>query len=106
MPTSAHRIPSFVKFAVFTLHFLLDCAVTTYAQYTDNLIHESRQNVPNGFKPLHIAPSDTILELKIALAQANPSGLEQVLYDVSTPNSVNYGQYLSKEEVRHSDYRF
>lgn len=58
-----------------------------------------RDAAPISFSLAGTASTDDPLTLKIALAQGNPSGLEDALYDVSTPSSPNYGQHLSKEEV-------
>lgn len=58
-----------------------------------------REAPPAGFTLTEPASPDTILKLRIALAQSNPTGLEDALYDVSTPSSSNYGQFLTKEEV-------
>ncbi|KAF9814027.1 hypothetical protein IEO21_05330 [Rhodonia placenta] len=58
-----------------------------------------REAPPAGFTLTEPASPDTILKLRIALAQSNPTGLEDALYDVSTPSSSNYGQFLTKEEA-------
>ena len=58
-----------------------------------------RDAAPTSFTLAGTASADQPLTLKIALTQSNPSGLEEVLYDVSTPSSPNYRQHLSKEEV-------
>ncbi|KAL6298313.1 family S53 protease [Sparassis latifolia] len=61
--------------------------------------HEKRDGVPTGFALVGPAPPDTVLDLRLALVQSNPAGLEQALYDVSTPSSANYRKYLTKEEA-------
>ncbi|KAI0040880.1 subtilisin-like protein [Auriscalpium vulgare] len=62
-------------------------------------LHEHRDAVPNGFTSKGPAPGDTVLKLRIALKQTDIAGLQDVLMDVSTPSSANYGQHLSLEEV-------
>jgi len=62
-------------------------------------VHDRRDSVPAGFTLIDAASPDTVLDLRIALAQSNPAGLEEALYDVSTPSSPNYGQHLSKAEA-------
>ncbi|GBE83676.1 Tripeptidyl-peptidase sed3 [Sparassis crispa] len=62
-------------------------------------LHEKRDGVPTGFALVGPAPPATVLDLRLALVQSNPAGLEQALYDVSTPSSVNYRKYLTKEEA-------
>lgn len=58
-----------------------------------------RDSPPSGFSWTSLATPDTVLNLKFALAQSDPAGLEQALYDVSDPKSANYGKHLTKEEV-------
>lgn len=70
------------------------------SKFSDLVIHESIPSAPNGFTRLSDAPSDKTLNLRIALANSNITGLENMLYAVSTPSSPMYGQHLSKEEVR------
>lgn len=62
-------------------------------------IHERRDSPPAGYALTGAASPDTVLNVRIALAQSNPAGLEEALYDVSTPSSPNYGKHLSKQEV-------
>ncbi|KAI0769638.1 family S53 protease [Trametes elegans] len=62
-------------------------------------VHEAREDVPDGFVHSGSAPQDTVLNLRLALVQSDPAGLEKALLDVSTPSSDLYGQHLSKEEV-------
>lgn len=56
-------------------------------------------NIPAGFT--YVGPQDasTVLSIRLAMVQSNPGGLEEALYDVSTPSSPVYGQHLSKEEA-------
>lgn len=63
-------------------------------------IHEFVEKIPAGFKLKGPASSDEVLKLRIALVQSDPTGLINKLMDVSTPSSGNYGQYLTKEDVR------
>lgn len=54
---------------------------------------------PRGWIQGTRAPPDHLLELRIALPQANFHVLEQHLYEVSDPEHTRYGQHLSKTEV-------
>ena len=63
-------------------------------------VHEAREDVPDGFSLQGAASPDTTLKLRLALVQSDFAGLEERLYDVSTPSSANYGNHLSKAEVR------
>ncbi|KAH9940518.1 family S53 protease-like protein [Epithele typhae] len=44
-------------------------------------------------------PTDTVLTVKVQVAQNDIAGLEKALMDVSTPGNALYGQHLTKEEV-------
>lgn len=61
--------------------------------------YDRRANIPAGFT--YVGPQDasTVLSIRLAMVQSNPGGLEEALYDVSTPSSPVYGQHLSKEEA-------
>ena len=61
-------------------------------------VHET-QVLPEGFSSRGAASPDTMLNLRLALAQTNPDGLVQSLMDVSTPGNALYGQHLTKEQV-------
>ena len=69
-------------------------------------VHESRASVPASFTKTGTPSPDTILTFRVALAQTDPDGLTDALYDVSTPSSANYGNHLTKEEVRLSRVSF
>ena len=69
---------------------------------SDMVVRDSKSAVPSGFELVATAPADQTIPLRIALVQNNIAGLEEALYDVSTPGSANYGNHLSKEEVHNS----
>lgn len=75
------------------------CALVSYGEGADVAPHESLVNVPSGFSNRGPAPSNTTLDLRFALRPNNLSGLETVLYDISNPDSSNYGKHLSRQEV-------
>ena len=62
-------------------------------------IHESRTAAPIGFSRVGPAEATGVLNLRLGLVSSNVDKLIEVLYDVSTPSSANYGQHLSKSEV-------
>lgn len=64
------------------------------------MLHEQRDNIPDGFVKSGSAPPDQVLNFRLGLVQGDMATLEQRLYAVSTPSSPEYGQHLSKEEVR------
>jgi tripeptidyl-peptidase-1 len=65
------------------------------------LAPEERDTTPDGFSRVGPSPGDKILNLRLALTPNNIDGLYDSVYDVSTPGSPRYGQYLSKGEVKH-----
>lgn len=65
-------------------------------------LHESRDGVPEGFVASGKPDPSTQLNLRIALVQNDPAGLEKALMDVSTPSSALYGQHLSKVSSSHA----
>ena len=66
------------------------------------VLHEQRSGAPEGFFKVGAAPTDKVLNLRLALENSDMAGLEKMLYAVSTPGSELYGQHLSKEEVDQS----
>lgn len=74
---------------------------TTYARVLARSmqVHEVRDAVPAGFIRNGPANPETVLDLRLALVQSDITGLHKALYDVSTPSSPKYGQYLTKAEV-------
>ncbi|EJF62249.1 tripeptidyl peptidase A [Dichomitus squalens] len=64
-------------------------------------VHKVKENVvsPRGWTKRAPAPSDHIIELRIALPQPKFDVLEKHLYEVSDPFHERYGQHLTKEEV-------
>ena len=65
-------------------------------------LHESSKNVPQGFTAVGPAPLQSMISLRLALAQSNADGVVDALYSVSDPSSPQYGQHKTKEEVGHS----
>ncbi|KAG9317808.1 peptidase S8/S53 domain-containing protein [Chiua virens] len=66
---------------------------------TPHKIKESIKVPPRGWFRQGPAPSDHLIELKIALPQPHFPILEEHLWEVSNPKHDRYGAYLSKEET-------
>ena len=81
------------------LSLLLPCLSSSTLAQRNLQIHESRQDAPGGYTRTGPADPDTVLTLYLSLVQSDYDGLIDALYDVSTPSSAHYGQYLSAEEV-------
>ncbi|KAF9063243.1 family S53 protease-like protein [Rhodocollybia butyracea] len=80
---------------------LLSGIATTIAAPTRRsmVVHESRE-LPLYFAHAGAPNPDTTLNLRIALTANDRNGLEQKLWDVSTPGSALYGQHLSFDETK------
>ncbi|KAI0341890.1 subtilisin-like protein [Trametopsis cervina] len=61
--------------------------------------HESRRSLPPHWEQSHRAPSHAVLPLRIALAQNNLHRLEELLLEVSHPDSEKYGDHWSATKV-------
>ena len=68
-------------------------------------VHDKRTEAPSAFAAKGAAYPDTMLNLRIQLAQTDIAGLEDALMAVSTPGNALYGQHLTKEEVSAHRYR-
>lgn len=62
-------------------------------------VKESIVAPPQGWIEHAPAPSNYVLQLRIALLQPHFPILEQHLWEVSDPSHVRYGDYLSREET-------
>ncbi|TFK41781.1 peptidase S8/S53 domain-containing protein [Crucibulum laeve] len=62
--------------------------------------HEKRSHIPPGWSHLRKPDASTVIPLRFALKQSNIDKLDQMLQDVSHPESANYGQYWSPAQIR------
>jgi tripeptidyl-peptidase-1 len=63
------------------------------------VVHESRSAPPPGFVRQGVAPENTMLTLRLALASNDVAGLEEKLMSLATPGSSAFRQWLSMDEV-------
>jgi subtilase family serine protease len=63
------------------------------------IIHERVDQVSPEFTDLGPPEHNTILNLRINLVSNDLAGLDKTLNEISTPSSVTYGNWLSKEQV-------
>ncbi|KAJ7696989.1 subtilisin-like protein [Mycena rosella] len=77
---------------IFLLHSAVRCQF---------LILEKRGDPPAGFSRIGPTPVDQVLNLRLALTQGNITGLQDTIYEISTPGNPRYGQYLTQDEVNH-----
>jgi tripeptidyl-peptidase-1 len=81
-----------------SITFLLLLATAVHAGFS---VVEKRNSPPPGFSRIGPTSPDKVLSFRLALTQANIAGLQDTVYELSTPGNSRYGQYLTKEEVRH-----
>ncbi|KAJ7911828.1 family S53 protease [Mycena leptocephala] len=75
---------------------LVSFVVTVWSEFS---VLERRNSPPPGFSLIGPAPDDQILGLRLALTQGNIFGLQDTVYEISTPGNPRYGQYLTQDEV-------
>ncbi|KAF3932549.1 Aorsin [Dactylellina cionopaga] len=68
--------------------------------YTKYTVHESRQHLPQGWHRDSRLSGDVPISFKIGLTQANLHRGEELLLQVSHPDSPSYGQHWTPDEVR------
>ena len=81
------------------LSVLVSCALASPA-LRNMVVHEQIHTAPEGFAAKGPADATQMLNMRIALKQTNIEGLQEKLMAVSDPASAEYGQHLTKEEVR------
>ncbi|TFL04400.1 Pro-kumamolisin, activation domain-containing protein, partial [Pterulicium gracile] len=59
-----------------------------------------RSAPPEGFAVVSAAPQGETITFRISLPQKSFPGLEKALYAASTPGSKQFGQYLTKDQVK------
>lgn len=86
-----------MRYSLLSIAALVASAFT--APSARHVIHEKRSTIPNGwYEESRLEPS-TVLPMKIALTQANIDRLEELLMEVSHPESEKFGQHWSAKQV-------
>ena len=63
------------------------------------VLHEKRAQEPSGWTRERRVDPDYILPLRIGLTQSNLHRIEEMLLDVSHPESPNYGKHYKPEQI-------
>ncbi|KAJ7135549.1 family S53 protease-like protein [Mycena epipterygia] len=79
---------------------LIVLSIVAWASAGPMIVHESRSAPPLGFVRQGVAPDNTMLTLRVALASSDVAGLEAKLLSLATPGSPEFRQWLSMDEVR------
>ncbi|KAG9312210.1 peptidase S8/S53 domain-containing protein [Chiua virens] len=80
------------------------CLSLGLAVYSDpvlsrSTLHERRSHIPSGWHVSRKHHLSATIPLRFALIQSNLENLEELLYDVSHPDSPNYGKHWSAAKV-------
>jgi tripeptidyl-peptidase-1 len=62
-------------------------------------LHERRSHIPPGWARARKHDTSAAIPLRFALVQPNLENIEKYLYDVSHPNSPNYGKHWTASQV-------
>ncbi|KAJ7453111.1 hypothetical protein FB451DRAFT_1185367 [Mycena latifolia] len=62
------------------------------------LVLEKRYEALSGFSCVGPALADQVLNLRLTLTQRNIAGLQDTVYEMSTPGNARYGHYLTQDE--------
>ncbi|EWC48769.1 hypothetical protein DRE_00074 [Drechslerella stenobrocha 248] len=77
----------------------LAAALPAYSS-ADYVVHESRTSLPQGWQRDSRLAADAKVPVKIGLAQANLHRGEELLLQISHPDSPMYGKHWTPEQVR------
>ncbi|OAX31272.1 hypothetical protein K503DRAFT_703937, partial [Rhizopogon vinicolor AM-OR11-026] len=86
---------------VLSFSFILGLAVCAIADPTVSSwkLHEKRSHIPAGWIRARKHHPSASIPLRIALTQSNIQDIEAFLYDVSHPDSHNYGHHWSPARI-------
>lgn len=65
----------------------------------DHVLHEKRNMGSSAWQKRNAVPADMVLPMRIGLKQTNIHRGHDLLMDVSSPSSPNFGKYYTAEEV-------
>ncbi|CCM05401.1 uncharacterized protein FIBRA_07617 [Fibroporia radiculosa] len=80
---------------------VLCLSVANVSASSSRVVHESRSGIPSGWVPVRRAEANSVLPLRIGLAQPNLENMEAYIMDVSHPESPNFGKHWSPAKVAH-----
>ncbi|KAJ3529606.1 hypothetical protein NM688_g7833 [Phlebia brevispora] len=90
---------SFCILVAAALLFALAFAKRHHGHRAEMTLHEYITSIPPGFVDNGPADPNSVLDLRIALAQSGKDGLIEMFHNVSMPGHPSFGQYLSSEDV-------
>lgn len=69
------------------------------ASHGPSTLFKQLKAVPTSWQSQGPADKDVLIKAQIGLRQSNMKGLEKKLLDISHPDSPNYGNWLSDDEI-------
>ncbi|TFK33637.1 subtilisin-like protein [Crucibulum laeve] len=91
---------TFTRKAVLQALFFVSHSLAGVALSNEPFVkRDSLNNIPQGWKFHGPAPLDDEITLRIGLKQHGVDELVGTLYEISDPENIRYGEYLTKEEV-------
>ncbi|OAX31677.1 hypothetical protein K503DRAFT_60000, partial [Rhizopogon vinicolor AM-OR11-026] len=89
------------SFLLPVLSFTLGLAASVIADPTISpwKLHEKRTHIPVGWTRTQKHEPSASIPLRFALSQSNIQDIETLLYDVSRPDSPNYGKHWSPGQI-------
>ena len=90
------------------MHFLSlftvgSLAVSAFsAPNVPHTVHEKRDRIPLGWRKGERLQSHELLPMRIALTQSNMDRLEELLMEVSHPDSPSFGKHYTPQEIAHT----
>ncbi|KAF8267690.1 subtilisin-like protein [Lactarius quietus] len=72
---------------------------TLVSPWDDIQVKHTWEDIPQNWETLGLPPSNTTIDLHIALVPQHENALVDALYEVSTPGHPKYGAHLTKQRV-------
>lgn len=88
-----------MRFAAFLGLSLATCVIAVPSPRSHHVVHEKRAAEPVQWSKTRRLEPDTVLPMRFGLTQRNMHRVEDLLMEVSHPESPKYGQHYSAAEV-------
>lgn len=89
----------FILVALLSLTLLAHANTSAASPSYDYNLHEKRSFIPSGWSLVRRQHGSTSIPLKFGLKQSNIDRLEELLNDVSHPDSPNYGNHWTPAQI-------
>ncbi|PPQ68887.1 hypothetical protein CVT25_009010 [Psilocybe cyanescens] len=82
-----------------SLALLGQASASSASPYREYILHEKRSLVPSGWSLVRRHHASAVIPLRFGLKQSNIDRLEELLNDVSHPESPNYGNHWTAAQI-------